>query len=1431
MDTPRMSMLIVIAVCLLCASLEYGMAEGEMIPELITPQYDELADLHLETRLVHEGQPSAKIIAPASGEYREDAEAIATAVREICGVDLPIATDASPDAAVPLVGDLICLGNRSSNATIEELYNRHYCLLDLRYPGAGGYVVRSLHNPFGNGFNVLFIGGSDAAGVSSGAQQFIRRLRQADAAAGELAVDWVADIRMGDGVIVPDDPRDFEALVRNGNVTNMRTSRMYHTWDASDTYGGIGAFGWNSISKRMAMYYMTGDERHAREVVRFIFPDEQTLQEMQEIDGERFELGQNAITALSHYNSHGMVLYWDLIEESPAFTDEERLRISNAFAEQVDVRREESVYGLTAPPAYVGDRHGEYSALTLYCLARYFQTHYPSPMWEQCIRSATFAFAPFAEHTWLGASNDHLWWYNTMTEPLINWMLLTGDRTFFERGTIQQRLRAEEALISGRVPDWALDCSSLSYLHKLAYLTGDGRWLEYRDRTAQDVSGFRLGQSFWPEPELQPALPEDLVGEWNINWMPEPMWHWRESGLPLEDSFLFGSFRSSADAEGDFILLDGFNGAGRNPYHTFPVLELRLDGYTILKGYRNEVLTRTNGLTEPQIAMDGALRRTDLLGETAIAVGEVPNAPYCNWRRTLLQRTGQYALFVDDLSMRATTADLEVLTRWETATPKCEWDPDENALLMRSAAVSTVPADWQRIPARKANCTWAPDDELLVRGPLSLDTVILRATEPGDWLQMTFRLDEPLEGELFAELYQNCNTGRVRLLLDEEVVCEEYDIFTRTAGYDQVPLGRRSLAAGEHTLRAEVLGAHSGPERSFVSLSALLIRPDGASPQTPMARFRLAPSDLVAGERGGVVASLQWLGSARAGEELVFFSLLARDSDTIGEETACVRFADNAAALALPAPGVAAVGRYDELDAETAVLAADHLHAQGARAAGLGEILMQADHPVDLDWEFASGEMHIVATEPTEIALSLRPGAQLQLDQQPVMAEAGGDAMASLTVEAGRHLISNATPPENALNRLHERLAGLLADAQGARAALRTGDETAAPEIPALARTFSVELGKPVAALEVATDGDQPLICVAAGESVHLFAPDGRELRQMPADAEVTLLHWWPETSLLLAGCSDYQVIAFELDGTRRWVFHSEQAPGAIGWDRGSTAFKGLHGLDSGVYLNNESQSFVGSASTTEIVDRDGNLLARHVYLWGTVHRFQVIDGPDGTRNLLASANYTARNDAAVLNSALPDASRRSFTAVPEGHTYMGGWATMNRRHLRYEDLDGDGTREVISETNGTWNRVTVWSEDGTPLADASFGPGDGMTVRTMRDLDIVDVEGDGTSEIIVARSDGLVACLNHRCEPVWTARLEAAPNLLKAFVASDGSARIFVGCDDGMVAVLDGAGTMIRRDSISAPPVQLGFFEDAEAQVLVTVTSEGELTGFRADQ
>jgi hypothetical protein len=129
-----------------------------------------------------------------------------------------------------------------------------------------------------------------------------------------------------------------------------------------------------------------------------------------------------------------------------------------------------------------------------------------------------------------------------------------------------------------------------------------------------DLDAFRLGQSFWPQAPLTPEEPTDLVGKWSVLGLPQPMWEDRKNGLPLSDSFQFGSYRSAPDASGDFILIDGFNGASRNPYHTFAILELRLSGKTVLQGYLNQVLTKADGMVEPRSAMDAALRYRSVVG-------------------------------------------------------------------------------------------------------------------------------------------------------------------------------------------------------------------------------------------------------------------------------------------------------------------------------------------------------------------------------------------------------------------------------------------------------------------------------------------------------------------------------------------------------------------------------------------------------------------------------------------------------------------------------------------------------------------------------------------------------------------------------------------------------------------------------------------------
>ena len=146
------------------------------------PPISRLKDMCVDTVLVRDGKPVAAVVAPADGRYERLAGAIVEAVKRTTGATLPIVRDT--DVKLPFARNLVILGNRSTNSVIEQLYNSYYTYLDLKYPGAGGYVVRSLHNPFANGHNAILVGSSDDRGMAKAVEQF------AAAAADSAPCSW-----------------------------------------------------------------------------------------------------------------------------------------------------------------------------------------------------------------------------------------------------------------------------------------------------------------------------------------------------------------------------------------------------------------------------------------------------------------------------------------------------------------------------------------------------------------------------------------------------------------------------------------------------------------------------------------------------------------------------------------------------------------------------------------------------------------------------------------------------------------------------------------------------------------------------------------------------------------------------------------------------------------------------------------------------------------------------------------------------------------------------------------------------------------------------------------------------------------------------------------------------------------------------------------
>ncbi|MBI5393747.1 MAG: hypothetical protein HZA91_00465, partial [Verrucomicrobia bacterium] len=1219
------------------------------LPPPVPPQYTKLKDLHLTTHIVRDGKPAISIVAPASGTYKAQAVRLQAAIEKLSGCKVPIISDDASEAAVPIKGSLIVLGNRSTNATISELYNRYFLLTDLRYPGAGGYEVRTIHNPFGGGHNVILVGGSDAKGVESATDALIAKLKQP---ALSLSIGRLIEIKLGTGITVPRNVRELE------------------TWEASKGYGSVGYFGWNSISKRMAAYYMSGDPFHAREALRLAFPDKQAFKEIAEIDGEMIEDKDDPLAGAYHYTSHMMILFWDLIEESQVFSDKERLKVSNAFARQLNHRKNEGVYPLARPPSAVGSRHGQWSAISLYCLGRYFQRDYAEPVWAQCVRGAQFAFAPLHEHAWLNGENDNLFWYCTGIAPVFTYMALSGDREPMRNGVAATLLRGQELLLSGRVPDWALSSAALDYLHKVAYLTQDGRWLTYRDRTGVDTSVFRLGQSFWPDDKLKPAQPTDLAGKWTVNHLPKPHWLARNNGFPLEESFQNASYRSAPDASGDFILIDGFNGASRNPYHTFALLELRLAGQTILQGYLNQVLTKADGMVEPQVAMDAALRHADVIGQTAFCVGEVPKAAFCNWRRTLVQCTGRYALVVDDLTFRADSENMETQFKWQITGGSVRFDAKTGAL---TAGASRI---------------WCAD---------ALETTL-----------------------------------------------------------------------------------------------------------------------------GGGIATQEWNGPVKKGQHGIFFALLGTNANDLR----CLRLTENAAALTLPQKAVAIAGDWEGNKGDLVVLAEDHLFGTGLTQTGKEQGMLLANAPVDVEWDFAAGRMEVVTRGAALLTVAVADAADVHSNNQIVKGNSSTSGYVTLLLRGGRTVIEGIKPSEASRSELTAQLKIWFEQASAKRAQLKEPAPTAQAPIAELKSAFAAQVGGAVRDLIVIPDEGRELIAAAEGMTIHLLGTDGQEVRQMKTDGNIRQLHWWPEHKLLLAGCEDEKVCAFDLAGERKWTFVSEMDPAVFRaakqyWFKTAPGHEGIHGIGSGVFLDGKSQAFVGSACTLEIIDEQGKLVKRLPQFWGTVYKFALVPGPENSLNLLASRKITDGPSLGVINNRTLDPTPRSFYGVPAGHTHVSGWMDQTRHHIFVDDLDGDGKKELVSEITGAWNRVTVWDLQGKPLHNVQFGPGARGSGRDIRDLDIGDLGGDGKKEIVAALSGGLVVALDHRCEKLWSKRLSSPPIVLKVVGKS-----VLVGSEDGSVSELTSRGNLARIGKTNGRPTciaQVG----ASSTVLIA-TDKGELRVFR---
>ncbi|MDO9542293.1 MAG: hypothetical protein Q7J98_08225, partial [Kiritimatiellia bacterium] len=418
-----------------------------------------------------------------------------------------------------------------------------------------------------------------------------------------------------------------------------------------------------------------------------------------------------------------------------------------------------------------------------------------------------------------------------------------------------------------------------------------------------------------------------------------------------------------------------------------------------------------------------------------------------------------------------------------------------------------------------------------------------------------------------------------------------------------------------------------------------------------------------------------------------------------------------------------------------------------------------------------------------------------------------------------------------------------------------------APEI-------SLDLGDPIREMVGIMHAGDPLIGVAAQNCFYLVTPKGKIISETRTEGAIRKIHCWQEQNLILIGCADEKVIALDTAGKRKWTFISEMAPavlkmGKTYWFKSATGNgnEGIHGIGSGVFLNGKSQLFIGSACTLEILAEDGNLIKRIPVFFGPGTNIRIIEGPRNSLNLLISRCPADGPSLAVVNNMALDPPAfyepnlkvttvspehswhqstvcptvHSFGGLPAGHTRItGGFGSMITDHVFVDDINADGAKEVICCVNRTWSRITVYAADGTPLANANFGPGaqnfgvcgfDGKTAgKRIQDVDIAEI--NGKKVIVAAVSDGTLVGLDQNCQTIWSERLPVPPTVMKAINGADNeNAALIVGGEDGGIFTFNttDAPALIGR-VIGKPSCICGI----GGSLAMIGTDRGKIRGFR---
>lgn len=632
--------------------------------------FDKIAQpkkLYLETALVRSGKPAAVIVVPPDEPSRKLAAAINRRIESITGVALPVC---KPDEITPerlAATNAILLGNVATNRAMLQLYALLYTCVDAEFPVDDGYLVHTVHDPWGNGHNALVVGAASEAGLQRAVDEFLKVLAAAPAkpvtvaARGELALGKFTRFDLGQK-----ENAQAEKLQRtlNDDEIRRRVKVAKTQFDSGAHRAVAGAMGDCGFR-----YLRTGNEMLAKLYREYAFAWYESYLPKPPIYGGPWGMDMD-------FHLMEILPAWNLLEESPLLSDEDRLKVTKILHEFVttDVLRK---MGNVAASTHVRHNHLTFPALGLFYAGDYFQKGYgclDAQQWldtaAACMKYQMLSAKPYED------CNGYGWF---VPYHVLRYAYGTLDFSYFTNGNV--RRQADYAILTMdnlgyQVPygdTGSFECwwTEVPYLRGALYYHRDGRyaWALDKKRAVRDRR-----ESWQFACQVASEEPKDLLGARAI---PLDKMYWESFGgpktIPLEKTFDKVAMRASFEPDRQFLLLDGLSNGGHKHLdgNSIPRITDRgriwladNDYFASLMKYHNTVLVFRDGQAG-EIPPFCELEHIGDGQDFGISQTAVRNYTGTDWHRTILWDKERFFLVFDELAANE-PAEYDFHCLWHT---------------------------------------------------------------------------------------------------------------------------------------------------------------------------------------------------------------------------------------------------------------------------------------------------------------------------------------------------------------------------------------------------------------------------------------------------------------------------------------------------------------------------------------------------------------------------------------------------------------------------------------------------------------------------------------------------------------------------------------------------------------------------------------------